>query len=201
MYFNNFSKQIFGGYHRIILMESSLFLFQTSASRKLLPIYSLFQPWVFCSIWWDIKVWAKLKNLQRVYAAHQVNESDFYTIFLWLGWSCTNSTHEPYWHSDNVFLTNSCVLKELFLTSYQLIRVFPSLVWFIFFIFFFFRHRKNIVIFTCTGSMSILNQVCHSLPWISYFTLDTYILIFNYLNLVIPTCDGKLVLSLDPKDC
>ena len=61
-----------------------------------------------------------------------------------------------------------------------------------------FRHTKYIVIFTDSGNMSILNQNHYCLSYISYFTLETCVLILDSINLIFMVFNNLLQLSLFP---
>ena len=77
----------------------------------------------------------------------------------------------------------------------HVIRMFSNWVWFIFHMFF--KHRMHIFLFTHSNSMSILSQVCYCLPCISYFILETNVLILSSLGLIVSLCGDKPMLSLD----
>ena len=66
---------------------------------------------------------------------------------------------------------------------------------FIFFIFF--KHKKHIAILSNSGNMSIPNQVRYCFLFISFLTLETYVLTMDSLDLAISFLDILLMLLLD----
>ena len=82
---------------------------------------------------------------------------------------------------EPIFDTLSCNKDVLLASTFQLLD-------------FFFKHVKHIVIFTSSGNMCILKQVCYCLPCISYLTLETYVLILKGLYLIFTIHNGLLQL-------